>query len=85
MDQDTQALRDEKEKMQRLRLIVDGTAHCLIHGDYSLEEVEGLILQTRSRVLELFPDKGELFDLIYPSRFRRLFRDWSDRGKEVGL
>ena len=78
MESNKQALRDEEQKIQKLRLIVDHTAHCLIHGCYSMEEVEGIILQTRSKVLELFPDKGELFDLIYPPRFRRLFREWGE-------
>jgi len=49
----------------------------LMHGRYSEAEVAELIEQTRGKVLELFPDKGELFDLVYPSRFMRLYRDWS--------
>ena len=76
MDQTTQALQDEEEKINQLRLIVDRTAHLLMHGRYSAEEVPEVIQQARSKVLELFPDKGDLFDLIYLPRFMRLFRDW---------
>lgn len=76
MDQTTQALQDEEEKINQLRLIVDRTAHLLMHGYYSAKEVPEVIQQARSKVLELFPDKGDLFDLIYLPRFMRLFRDW---------
>jgi hypothetical protein len=76
MEQDGQALADEESKMLRLRLIVDRTAHLLMHGHLASEQASEIIQQTRSKVLELFPDKGDLFDLIYFPRFMRLFRDW---------
>ncbi len=76
MEENAQALADEESKMLRLRLIVDRTAHLLMHGHLASEEVPKIIQQTRSKVLELFPDKGDQFDLIYLPRFMRLFRDW---------
>ena len=35
-------------------------------------EAEEVIAELRRRVLTLFPDKGPVFDLIYPPRFRRI-------------
>jgi hypothetical protein len=67
---------DEEDRMLQLRLIVDRTAHLLMHGQLDSEEVPKVIQQTRSKVLDLFPDKGDLFDLIYLPRFMRLYRDW---------
>lgn len=75
-DQDIQALKAEEARIQRLRLIVDRTACSILHGRCSVQQVEDLIGQARDEVLELFPDKGELFDLIYRPRFTRLFQDW---------
>ncbi len=76
MEENARALADEESKMLRLRLIVDGAAHLLMHGHFASEEVPEIIQQTRAKVLELFPDKGDLFDLIFLPRFMRLFRDW---------
>jgi hypothetical protein len=76
MKENAQALADEEDKMVRLQLIVDGTAHLLMHGRFNREEVSEIIQQTRAKVLDLFPDKGNVYDLIYLPRFLRLFRDW---------
>ena len=76
IEERAQAFADEEGKMLRLRLIVDGAAHLLMHGRCSIQEVPEVIRQARMKVLELFPDKGELFDLIYAPRLMRLFRDW---------
>ena len=65
-------LRDEERRMRRLRIIVDFAAFKLQVLPLSPAEAEALIQETRARVLSLFPDKGETFDLIYLPRFRRL-------------
>jgi hypothetical protein len=31
-----------------------------------------VVAHAKAKALELFPDKGETFDLIYGSRFRRI-------------
>jgi hypothetical protein len=65
-------LREEERRMRRLRVIVDFAAFKLSALPLSEAEAETLIRTTRERVLNLFPDKGEMFDLIYLPRFRRL-------------
>ncbi len=65
-------LREEERRMRRLRVIVDFAAFKLQALPLTEVEAEALIRQTRERVLALFPDKGETFDLIYLPRFRRL-------------
>jgi hypothetical protein len=70
--EDKEALLAEEQKLRRLRVIVDLTSALLCQSNLSLDEAQNLIADTRERVLRLFPDKGETFDLIYGSRFRRL-------------
>lgn len=65
-------LREEERRMRRLRVIVDFTAFKLQALPLTEAEAEVLIQETQKRVLALFPDKGETFDLIYLPRFRRL-------------
>lgn len=62
-------------RLRRLRRIVDITAALLWQADLTLGEAQRLVADARSRALELFPDKGETFDLIYGSRFRRILAE----------
>jgi hypothetical protein len=51
---------------------VDLTAVLIWQADLSLSDAQKLIDDARVKALGLFPDKGETFDLIYGSRFRRI-------------
>jgi hypothetical protein len=75
MDQNMNALRLEDAKLQKLRGITNLTVALLSQADLSLLDAQKLIAQTRSKALELFPDKGDTFDLIYGSRFRRILAE----------
>ncbi len=75
MDQNKNALRVEDAKLQKLRGITNLTVSLLSQADLSLADAQKLIAQTRSKALELFPDKGDTFDLIYGSRFRRILTE----------
>jgi hypothetical protein len=54
---------------------MDFTAALLWQADLTLDEAQKLVAAARERALELFPDKGETFDLIYGSRFRRILAE----------
>ncbi|MFB3060248.1 MAG: hypothetical protein ACE1ZE_06040 [Candidatus Binatia bacterium] len=75
MDQNKNALGLEDAKLQKLRGITNLTVALLSQADLSLLDAQKLIAQTRSKALELFPDKGDTFDLIYGSRFRRILAE----------
>ncbi len=65
-------IKEEDRHIQELRCLVDRTANKLKQGSLFYEESRRLIEQTREKAVELFPDKGYLFDLIYRSRFYRI-------------
>ncbi len=67
--------RDEEEKMQRLKKIVDQAAGILMDALLSEREARMIIEETRTRVLSLFPDKTEEFELIYRPRFERMLEE----------
>lgn len=75
MDQNKNALGLEDAKLQKLRGITNLAVALLSQADLSLLDAQKLIAQTRSKALELFPDKGDTFDLIYGSRFRRILAE----------
>ncbi|MEE9549860.1 MAG: hypothetical protein V3W08_05610 [Candidatus Binatia bacterium] len=72
MSIDKEAIRAEELRLRRLRSIVDLTAVLIWQADLGLSDAQKLIGDARVKALELFPDKGETFDLIYGSRFRRI-------------
>ena len=72
MSIDKEAIRAEELRLRRLRSIVDLTAVLIWQADLSLSDAQKLIDDARVKALRLFPDKGETFDLIYGSRFRRI-------------
>ena len=75
MEQNKDALKFEEAKVQKLRGITNLTVALLCQADLTLVDAQKLIAQTRSKALELFPDKGDTFDLIYGSRFRRILSE----------
>ncbi len=72
---DPDNLTDEERRLRRLRFLVDTAADDVRHRPLTRDEAETLITRVREQVLDLFPDKGETFDLIYGPRFRRLLAE----------
>ncbi len=68
-------LREEQIRMLRLRLRVDLTVYRLGCPDLPRGEALALIERTREEILELFPDKGNVFDLVLRPRFLRLLNE----------
>jgi hypothetical protein len=68
-------LREEERKMRKLMRLVDFTTLVIAQGNVSLLEACALIRLTRERVLAMFPEKEEVFDLIYRPRFARIIRE----------
>ncbi len=74
-DADTQkaeALAEEGRRMRRLRLLVDLATVVVRERPLSRDEALQVVEHLRDHVVSLFPDKGEVFDLIYRPRFGRL-------------
>jgi hypothetical protein len=72
---DGKAVRAEELRLKRLRTLMDFTAALLWQADLTLAQAQKLVADAREKALELFPDKGETFDLIYGSRFRRILAE----------
>jgi hypothetical protein len=66
-----EALEREEEQMRLLKCLADATVWRLTVGPITRAEGEQVIETARERVLSLFPDKGDLFDLVLRPRFER--------------
>ena len=59
-------------KMERLKRGADRIAFLIVATDYPLVDIEIEIEKLREECARLFPDRMELFEMIYVSRFERL-------------
>jgi hypothetical protein len=69
---DPTALADERRRLRELRASVDLACAVLRQGRLSRVEADELAAALRSRALELFPDKGHVFDLVLAPRLQRI-------------
>jgi hypothetical protein len=68
----------EDRRVREISAMADRIASLIVGGGYPMIDIEIEKQKLRERILELFPDKIDLYELIYESRFRRLkdqFRD----------
>ncbi len=64
---------EEEKNMRRLRFIVDlAQAVLMQQSDLTLREAFDIMRDTKKAALNLFPDKEQVYDLIYASRFRKI-------------
>jgi hypothetical protein len=70
-----EALREEERKIREMRCLVDITAAVIAQGNISVLEACALIRLTRRQVLQLFPEKEKVFDLIHRPRFARIVQE----------
>ncbi|MGA8184423.1 MAG: hypothetical protein WB819_12365 [Terriglobia bacterium] len=66
---------EEARKVRRLQLVMDLVTSTLQQEDIPVEEASELVAATRQFALNLFPDKGHTFDLIYRPRLQRILSD----------
>ncbi len=71
-----EALREEEKRMRMLKFIVDlNQAVLMQQTDLTLREAFEIMRNTKRAALNLFPDKEEVYELLYSPRFRRIIRD----------
>jgi hypothetical protein len=66
-----QASAEEDAHLQQLRFMVDFALREIRDGRYTLPQSRQVVENVRHQALKLFPDKGDVFDLIYRPRFER--------------
>jgi len=82
---------DRRRALADLAREADRIVHLILHSDLPRVDVEIEIATFRERCLRRYPDGEDLFEMIYASRFERLWEQWSDerpdgdaRGKPRG-
>ncbi len=66
------ARRSEDRKVAEIRRMADRISSLIVGTDYPMIDIEIEKQKLQDLISELFPDKTELYDLIYEPRFKRL-------------
>ena len=62
-----------REGMRDIQRMADRVCVLILSSDLPAIDIEIEKNKVRQRCLELFPDREELYDMIYESRFERLW------------
>jgi hypothetical protein len=74
---DPEAVADEMRRADALRRVVDVACALLRQARLPREEAESVVAFARARVLELFPGKEDVFELVLAPRFARILDEFS--------
>jgi hypothetical protein len=66
---------EESRRARRLRIVVNLTLDVISQGQLPYHEANELVASARRVALQLFPEKGDTYDLIYAPKFARLMRE----------
>ena len=70
---------DPREEMREIQRMADRVCVLILSSDLPTIDIEIEKNAVRERCLELFPDQEELYDIIYESRFQRLWEQFRER------
>ena len=66
---------EESRRIRRLRIVVNLSLSLIAQGDMPFSEAQQLVTAARQLAENLFPGKGEVFDLLYRPKFNRLINE----------
>jgi hypothetical protein len=66
---------DESRKVRRLRIVVNLSLSLIAQGDLPYEEARKIAASAEQLAETLFPGKGDVYDLLYRPKFRRLINE----------
>lgn len=68
-------IEDEERRTRTLRFLADFACMVLSQDETTLEEGLRIVAGVKYMALSLFPDKEEIYDMIYGARFRRILSE----------
>ena len=70
-------LADEAARARKVRHLVDLATSLIMQSAMSRRDAESLVETVRERILTLFPDGAETYELVYAPRFKRLIDEFA--------
>ena len=72
-----------RQRMRELQRMADRVCTLILSSDLPAIDIEIEKGKVRERCLELYPDREWLYEMIYESRFDRLWEQFRGDGAEV--
>ncbi len=76
MGEGERAMGDPREAMRDLQRLADRVCVLTLSSDLPAIDIEIEKNKVRERCLDLYPDREELYEMIYESRFQRLWEQF---------
>ena len=70
-------LDDEAARVRKVRHLVDLATSLIMQSQMTRQEAEEVVAAVRDRILKLFPDCEETYELVYARRFCRLIDEFA--------
>ena len=70
-------LADETARLRKVRHLVDLATSLIMQSEMTRRDAEQLVGMVRERILKLFPDGEETYEVVYARRFRRLIDEFT--------
>jgi hypothetical protein len=70
-------LADEARRARKVRQLVDIATNLIMQSNMTRRDAELLVRHVRDRILGLFPEGQETYEIIYAPRFRRLIEEFA--------
>ena len=70
-------LDDEAARVRKVRHLVDLATSLIMQAGMTRREAEQLVADVRERILTLFPDGADTYELVSSRRFRRLIDEFA--------
>jgi hypothetical protein len=70
-------LADEAARARKVRHLVDLATSLIMQSGMTRRDAEHLVATIRERILSLFPDGEETYEVVYARRFRRLIDEFA--------
>lgn len=70
-------LADEEARARKVRHLVDLATSLIMQSGMTRRDAQQLVAAMRERILSLFPDGEDTYELIYAPRFRRLIDEFT--------
>jgi len=67
---------DPREKMREIQRMANRVCVLILNTDLPAIDIEIEKNKVRERCLDLYPDREDLYDMIYESRFQRLWEQF---------
>lgn len=66
---------EESRRVRKLRIVVHLAMNVIAQGQLKVEDAYEMVAAARRVAEQLFPGKGDTFDLIYRPKFQRLINE----------